>query len=252
MIEAVRNIVLAGLSLSMIRLSNPEETEANLILAGHENLVSFAHNGLRLIGHNRNEKVMLIICATGCRKAVRHNLRAAFSIARHHKGFYTGSYMGKTWHKSRFRTPYLRNSLWEQGYAIDTLESSLPWSGVSQATSDVSDSIQKAAQSFGEKTYVFAHLSQLYKTGSSFYTTYIFRVLPDPEQMLAFWKGMKSAASESLVRNGGTISHQHGVGVDHAAYLEAEKGPLGLKILRENIRRLDPDGFMNPGKLVRD
>jgi alkyldihydroxyacetonephosphate synthase len=34
---------------------------------------------------------------------------------------------------------------------------------------------------------------------------------------------MKGAASQVIIANGGTISHQHGVGVDHRAYLEAEK-----------------------------
>ncbi|MEA3503092.1 MAG: FAD-linked oxidase C-terminal domain-containing protein, partial [Actinomycetota bacterium] len=52
------------------------------------------------------------------------------------------------------------------------------------------------------------------------------------------------------VSNGGTISHHHGVGVDHAAYLEAEKGRLGIEALGDVMRRFDPDGVMNPGKLI--
>ena len=50
--------------------------------------------------------------------------------------------------------------------------------------------------------------------------------------------------------NGGTISHQHGVGLDHAPYLEAEKGPLGLSAMRSLFRHFDPEGMMNPGKLL--
>jgi hypothetical protein len=34
------------------------------------------------------------------------------------------------------------------------------------------------------------------------------------------------------VENGGTISHQHGVGTDHAPYLAAEKGELGLSSMQ--------------------
>jgi alkyldihydroxyacetonephosphate synthase len=52
------------------------------------------------------------------------------------------------------------------------------------------------------------------------------------------------------VEHGATISHQHGVGRDHASYLEAEKGELGMAVLREVARRLDPDGLMNPGALL--
>jgi len=52
------------------------------------------------------------------------------------------------------------------------------------------------------------------------------------------------------VEQGGTISHQHGVGLDHKPYLEAEKGTLGLEVLRQAAAALDPQGIMNPGKLV--
>ena len=60
---------------------------------------------------------------------------------------------------------------------------------------------------------------------------------------------MKKAVSEAIVAHGGTISHQHGVGVDHAPYLPAEKGPLGMDLIKAMARELDPDGIMNPGKL---
>jgi alkyldihydroxyacetonephosphate synthase len=39
------------------------------------------------------------------------------------------------------------------------------------------------------------------------------------------------------------------VGLDHAGYLAAEKGPLGMQTLESVIRLFDPDGMMNPGKL---
>ena len=60
---------------------------------------------------------------------------------------------------------------------------------------------------------------------------------------------MKAAASRVILEHGGTISHQHGVGADHAAYLPAEKGLLGVKLIREMARALDPEEMMNPGKM---
>lgn len=61
---------------------------------------------------------------------------------------------------------------------------------------------------------------------------------------------LKAAASRAIVARGGTISHQHGVGADHAPYLAAEKGPLGEAVLGDLCRRFDPAGMMNPGKLI--
>jgi alkyldihydroxyacetonephosphate synthase len=61
---------------------------------------------------------------------------------------------------------------------------------------------------------------------------------------------LKEAASRTIVAHGGTISHQHGVGLDHQAFLEAEKGSLGLDLIRGVASQLDPAGTLNPGKLV--
>jgi alkyldihydroxyacetonephosphate synthase len=63
---------------------------------------------------------------------------------------------------------------------------------------------------------------------------------------------MKAAASAAIVAGGGTISHQHGVGRDHAAYLAAEKGELGVAVLADVARRFDPDRRLNPGALLEE
>ncbi|NJN55295.1 MAG: hypothetical protein HC804_11370 [Anaerolineae bacterium] len=64
------------------------------------------------------------------------------------------------------------------------------------------------------------------------------------------WQAMKTAASQAIVAAGGTISHQHGVGQDHAPFLPAEKGELGMTVLADLAHRFDPQGMMNPGKLM--
>ena len=72
----------------------------------------------------------------------------------------------------------------------------------------------------------------------------------DPDRNLERWARLKTAASRLIVDLGGTISHQHGVGSDHADYLSNEKGTLGMKFLREASRFFDPDGIMNPAVLL--
>ena len=61
---------------------------------------------------------------------------------------------------------------------------------------------------------------------------------------------MKSAASEVILKQGGTISHQHGVGTDHLPYLPAEKGVVGMQALSSMLKTFDPQGLLNPGKLI--
>jgi alkyldihydroxyacetonephosphate synthase len=95
---------------------------------------------------------------------------------------------------------------------------------------------------------VGCHVSHLYRDGASLYFTVL--AAQDPEDPPGQWRGAKAAATEALVRGGGTITHHHGVGREHAPSLGAEIGPLGLELLRAVKERCDPAGVMNPGKLL--
>jgi alkyldihydroxyacetonephosphate synthase len=246
---AVRQTIQAGTPISMARLSNPRETDTTLKLSGKDNLVAWADRGLRLLAYGQ-ERCLLIYGVTGNPAITRIARRQANAIARAHGGLFTGEIVGRTWRKSRFLTPYLRNALWESGYAVDTLETAVPWSKVLETERQVQQAMHAALAPTGERALIFAHLSHVYVDGASIYVTYIFRRSPDPDKTLERWQAMKTAASQAILAQGGTISHQHGVGLDHAPFLVAEKGILGMDVLQNIARTLDPDGIMNPGKLL--
>jgi len=136
------------------------------------------------------------------------------------------------------------------GYAVDTVETAVTWDKVAETMASVEAAVAEALAPWHEGVHLFSHLSHVYPIGSSIYTTLLFRVADTPEETLARWRAIKTSASHAIVRTGGTISHQHGVGLDHRAYLGAEKGPVGLEILRETFAHMDPEHRMNPGKLV--
>ena len=71
--------------------------------------------------------------------------------------------------------------------------------------------------------------------------------LDDP---VAQWRAAKTAASEAILAAGGSISHHHGIGIDHRPFYEREVGPLAVEALRAVKARLDPAGIMNPGILL--
>jgi alkyldihydroxyacetonephosphate synthase len=92
------------------------------------------------------------------------------------------------------------------------------------------------------------HVSHLYRSGASLYFTFLAR--QETSDPLEQWRAAKGAASNAIVASGGTITHHHAVGRDHAPWMTAEVGGLGIEVLRSAKRTLDPAGIMNPGKLL--
>ena len=248
-VEAARAIARAGLPLAMVRLSTPIETATLLALAGGGRATRFLRGylGLRGIGP---EPCLLLVAANGRERFVELAVREVGSIVRAHGGVGVGGSIGRQWIRGRFRGPDLRDALWDLGYAVDTLETAVDWRRLADLAAAVGRALRHGLETDGERVHAFSHLSHVYPSGSSLYATYVFRRAPDPDETLDRWQRLKIAASEAIVEHGGTISHQHGVGRDHRPWLAAEKGELGLAVLAEVAKRLDPDGLLNPGVLL--
>jgi alkyldihydroxyacetonephosphate synthase len=246
--QLVRALAQARVPVSMLRLSDAEETRANLHLASHPNAMALARRALELAGYGPGN-CLLVYGVTGAAREVAHTRRTVQEAVRAHGGLPV-PYAGKVWSRARFRTPYLRNTLWERGYALDTLETAVPWARVATLAATLRGVLQTGLQAEGERVLVLVHLSHVYPDGASIYVTYAFRRGGDPAATLERWEKLKRAASLIIVAQRGTISHQHGVGVDHAPYLIAEQGAPGTLATAAALRALDPYGIMNPGKLI--
>jgi D-lactate dehydrogenase (cytochrome) len=73
--------------------------------------------------------------------------------------------------------------------------------------------------------------------------------LADAEEV-ARAKAVNQRMVEHALRLGGTCTGEHGVGHGKIPYLEAEHGAGAVGVMRAIKRALDPDGIMNPGKIV--
>ncbi|MEB0139297.1 MULTISPECIES: FAD-binding oxidoreductase [unclassified Undibacterium] len=247
--SAVMEIVRAVPGLSMLRLSNAAETATSLQLAGASRLLALLQRYLAWRGCGE-QRCLLLVGASGDAAAVRTALAPARRLARAHGGIAVGRAIGEKWRHGRFKNVYLRNSLWQQGYAIDTVETACNWPQVKNMMTALESAAQQAFAQDGERVHGYTHLSHMYAQGASVYSTFVFRLSGDYERDLARWQRLKAATAMAIVAHGGTISHQHGVGQDHAPYLQAEKGALGLATMAAVYRHFDPEGMMNPHKTL--
>lgn len=249
---AVRELVQRKLPLSMLRLSNGIETETNLTLAGHARLIGWLERYLAWRGCAVG-KCMLMLGVTADKRTARYALREARRLLARHGAVYIGPAMGAKWAANRFKGPYLRNTLWDLGYSADTIETAVDWPQVKNLMQAMEQAARDVFSRYGERVHAFTHLSHLYPQGSSIYSQFVWATAPGGfAPNFERWQRLKSAVAAAIAAHGGTVSHQHGVGRDHAAHLAEEKGPLGMATLAELCRHFDPKKIMNPGKLLQD
>ena len=251
-VAAVQAITQGRISLSMLRLSNATETDVSLKLAVPESKLSKLNMLFKLKGLT-DQKCMLTFGLTGSKKQVAANEKLANTYLKQHGAKRVLSKMlGGKWKENRFKGPYMRDPLWEHGVAADTFETAMDWSALRPYINVVEKNVTSALKEQGIPVFAYTHLSHVYPQGSSAYTTYLFPAASSYEETMARWRIIKKVASETVVAHGGTISHQHGVGRDHAPYLAAEKGELGMSTLKTLSKHFDPDQRMNPGVLLGD
>jgi D-lactate dehydrogenase (cytochrome) len=72
----------------------------------------------------------------------------------------------------------------------------------------------------------------------------------DKAQFLARWDEVNAIVFEVVKKFGGSISAEHGVGVMKRGILPKYKDPVALELMRSLKRTLDPNGILNPGKVL--
>ena len=165
-----------------------------------------------------------------------------------HKKLAMGKWPAQIWYRRRYHNPHVRDELIDYGVLVDTLETAGEWRQIASLYRTVCAAIRQAFKELAITGMVGAHLSHLYPQGSSIY--FIIFACPQPGKEVEQWWRIKSAASDAIVAGGGTISHHHGVGLDHKKWYARQLDATAVVMLRELKAAVDPAGILNPGKLL--
>jgi alkyldihydroxyacetonephosphate synthase len=245
-VQALRSLAQQRALPDVARLSDEEETRMSLALAGDGAKERLGRAYLRLRGYGGG--CLAILGFEGPAGEASARRRRAITLARAAGGLFLGSSPGEAWRRSRFHAPYLRDELLTHGVMVETLETATRWSNLIHLRAAVERAIAEALRTRGTPGLVMCHVSHLYETGASLYFTLIAR--QQEGQEIEQWRAVKEAASAAITSNGGTITHHHAVGRDHAPWMVEEIGRSGLAALRSLKEQFDPAGVMNPGKLL--
>ena len=223
-LDAIRSIFWAGVYPSIVRLYDPEDTSFHItpyaeVPEGHcMLLLAFDGNAEQV---ELDEKIAMEICLK--------------------TGHDFGEGPSKGWWEHRYDM-YYPTKLTTAGYSIgDTIDI--------VATYDKLENVYHAMKTAMEAhdAFVLSHFSHMYPNGGSIYMIF-FTSQPDAETAWNTYKKIWDDGVAACLREGGTMSHQHGVGTTRSTYVEDELGS-GFLVLKKIKEILDPKGIMNPGKL---
>lgn len=246
-IDIARVLARSPLRPSVLRVSDPAETEALLTMSAPGGVAGKAFDAYLRVRRARPGSLIILgwegddgsMFATA-----RADARGAVADA---GGVWLGAGPGRSWARGRFNGAYLRDDLMDAGYLVETFETVTRWSDLAPLHARVS---RTAREQLGANSYVMAHISHTYDTGASVYFTVLAGGWSDPQRDIARWQECKRAITQAIVDAGGALSHHHGIGRDHAPWLPGQLGPVGLEVLRGIKASVDPSGVMNPGVLI--
>lgn len=235
----VRQLAQQGLLADITRLSDVDETQVQLQLAG-----TWKTSVLRrYLGARGVDEPCLLVLSWHGDSAERR--KRAMRLLRSGGAVWLTSAPARAWLRGRFGGPRQRDALLDAGVCVETLETATHWSKLGT----LYDRVRTALRRELGHPLIMCHVSHAYETGASLYFTVL--TPRDPQDPIGQWERAKAAACEAISADRvGTISHHHAVGMDHAPYLTAEIGELGRDVLAAAKRAVDPTGILNPGKLI--
>lgn len=249
-LNAIQQIVQQNIFPSVVRYSDENETFF-LSLLSHEisplSKLKSKISKLVLQWKNMETPSLMMIRLDGEKEEAEAKRKIAADIFKQHRGSNAGEGLGKKWETSRFGLPYLRDDLMERGIFVDTMETVVPWNKADALRKKLHSVLLECEAFHRNKGILLAHVSHVYTSSASLY----FTVLTSMNEQHAYeqWKEIKTLVTETIVKEGGAVSHHHSIGTDHRKWYLQKTDALTKSILKSVKQIVDPNHILNPGKL---
>jgi len=251
-LAAMRAISESDASPSVTRVSDSNETTFSLATSkASKGFSALATKGLGVVlkakGWDTDKMCLSFIGYEGGPDLVARNQKIVAGIVKKHGGLGVGKGPGVLYDQKKFDTPYIRDFFLDFGGSADVSETAAPWSKLPGLYTNVMAAANKAFDQVGVQGWIMAHLSHSYNSGACLYFTFAFVSTDDA---ITQYDVVKSAIQQAFIDNGGTISHHHGVGLEHAPWLEQDISTGGVAVMQGLFDSADPQGIFNPGKII--
>ncbi len=152
------------------------------------------------------------------------------------------------WRRAFLHAPYVRDLIVRLGAISETFETAIPWDRFEEFHASVMRATGDALKRVCGGGSVACRFTHVYPDGPAPYYTVLAPARPGSQ--LEQWSEIKAAASEELIRLGGTITHHHAVGRDHRRWYDRQRPDGFARALAAAKSALDPSAILNPGVLI--
>lgn len=203
---------------------------------------------VKLKGFDPQQMVACTIVFEGSRAEVSAQEKTVYGLAKRHGGMKAGAENGIRGYQLTFGIAYIRDFVMKHYFLAESFETSVPWSQVEALCANVK---QRLAEEYERrklpgKPFITCRVTQVYETGVCvyFYFGYYYKGVAHPSEVYA---ELEVIAREEILKNGGSLSHHHGIGKLRQRFLPQIKSPATLAWVEQAKRALDPNNVFGSG-----
>lgn len=253
-VAAIRECMIKDCMPIVTRLNDADKTALSFAYKTKQNrwqhyLSQIIKSHLKYVkGFDFTKVCLMIVAFEGDKKTVKQHQKQVGAIYKKQGGFNLGMGPGKAFEKGKYDYPYLRDYVMDYGAIADASDTSVIWSNVLPAYSQIRQAILNAIAETGSKSWCGCHISHTYPAGVCLYFT--FACVQQPEMGLDQYVYIKKASEEAFMKYGGCLSHHHAVGLEHRPWIADDISATGVTAIQALKAGLDPQNIMNPEKIV--
>ena len=196
---------------SMVRFASAlkeKKTGFDKIIDSIKNFLVF-----KIKGFDPKKCVVAIFKMEGTTQEVNYQRRNLKILANKYQPVFAGPGQGKSGYNLTLAIAYIRDFFMDQNIIGETLESAVPWSDVIKVSEAVTNRLKELHKKHNlpGKFLFGSRLSKVYHSGACMYNTIAmsFKGIENPEEVFG---EIEYELRKTIIANGGSISHHHGVG----------------------------------------
>lgn len=202
----------------------------------------------KIKGFEPEKMVACTLVFEGTKGEAEHQQREVYRIAEKHKGMKAGGENGRRGYQLTYSIAYIRDFLMNHYIIAESFETSCAWSDAMKICDNVKRVLTEEYKKRGlpGNPVVISRITQVYRTGVAiyFYFGFYYKGIPNPSEL---YVELENIAREEILKNGGSLSHHHGIGKIRQAFLPDVMSETALKWKREIKNSLDPNNIFGAG-----